>query len=213
MSNKYWFLLLVAVALSFLAFIFYFLIKIWIKDSEEKRRTAIVTGIKRSRKFSLFKVFQKLVQFKPTRSYLLKLQRVYEIRIPNDSKQSKEKAMALALQVWVVDLLVIIVLFCTKPTLLRACTAIFFIYVFSGQIARNKVNKFDLELISQLSTFIDDVRHQYFVHEMVDEAIEGALEKAPKLMVLHGQAIYDVLLAMTLMMHCRLMRLQCQAIS
>lgn len=193
MSNKYWFLLLVAVAFSFLAFIFYFLIKIWIKDSEEKRRTAIVTGTKRSRKFSLFKLFQKLVQFKLTRSYLLKLQRVYEIRIPNDSKQSKEKAMALALQVWIVDLLVIIVLFCTKPTLLRACTAIFFVYVFSGQIARNKVHKFDLELISQLSTFIDDVRHQYFIHEMVDEAIEGALEKAPKLMVLHGQAIYDVI--------------------
>ncbi len=193
MKSIYWVEIFGVVFSIFVIFYFWFAVSYLKKKDEERRRTQVVLKVRKTKSRRLYKLYKYMAGFRLTRKYVLRLQRMYEIRIPGDIRQTREKAARMALVIYAICLTALIILVFVKPSLLAWSTIIYSAYVFCDQIIQSNVHKLDLQLISELSTFIDDVRHQYFVHGMVDESIEASLEKAPPLMKLHGQKILDII--------------------
>lgn len=96
------------------------------------------------------------------------------------------------------DVFLIVLFWQITQNSLYLCIFIFFLWYVAGSYLDFFVAKGHLQLLDQMVTFIGLVRQKFYEFQMIDDAIYEAtisLDEKDREMAVHGEMIYDVLLA------------------
>lgn len=161
-------------------------------SAKEKQEKIIVKKSKSNHR--IFHAYSVFSRFKVTRRFLNRFVKVYAIRIPGDYRRAREEATKTIILMWSISIICIVAAFIFGGGLYMISCACLAAVVACKSIATSKLEKYDLQIIRELSIFVDDVRHYYYELRMVPEAIKEAMENSGlSLMKQHAQKIYEVL--------------------
>lgn len=139
------------------------------------------------------RVYNFFARWVVTRRYIHKLDLEFDILRPGDISGKRQQILkimgisffSMAILTWWmfrqgVDLY----------SLTITCAMLYFIY---HQVIHIHLQKEEYKLLHDLEKFLGDIRHEYYVTQMVDEAVYKAAEKSRGIMQLHGEFIYELL--------------------
>lgn len=101
--------------------------------------------------------------------------------------------MKLALKIWVVDVSLLLLFFIRKPSIYTLFLFFMYLIILNKQIIYMVLDKGNIKLLKQLDKFLEEVRHHFQIHGMIDEAIYDAINQTPNPMKYHGEKMYAVL--------------------
>jgi len=171
----------------------------WLYQRKRRKRIMreqefFVKSRKKGASYRLLKLYRLFSGFRPAMRYLERLRKVYEIRMPGNSRECKESAMRLALCIWGISGAAIACVFIFRMSLYHIACCILAAYVLSSQIVTSRFERYDNRILKELDSFIDIVQFHFFMTKMPEEALIGAIQETQsKLMKLHAQQILDVL--------------------
>lgn len=137
--------------------------------------------------------YEFFIRWIPTKRYVKKISRQFEMYIPGDYRRTTHSTMKLVLKTWGLDLLLIIFLLTRGPTLYWGTLTLAFLFIFNNQLIYSTVENNEIKLLKQFDKLLGDVRHNYQSHGMTQEAVYDSVEKAPYPVKLHAAKIYGVL--------------------
>lgn len=138
-------------------------------------------------------LYNVLDSLPPTRKYLGRIRREFEMIAPGDGRFAKERATWITLFTWGGGILAIIGVLILKPTLYMILIVAFTVFVVSQESVNFIVNRNELELLRQFQRFLSRFRYHYLIDNTVDEAIYDSIAEVPHLMQLHARLILKVL--------------------
>lgn len=159
----------------------------------ERNKDAVFLNNKKASPEALLLYYQFFNQWFLTRRYISKIRKRFEILIPGESKEIAERTMKVVAVIWVLTLLSLIILVISRPTLYTTIIMLLIVFVLNNQVLNVLVDKEEIKILKQFERFLGDVRHQYHIHGMADEAIYDALEFADYEIGLHGSKIHEIL--------------------
>lgn len=112
---------------------------------------------------------------------------------PGEKLTIAVKTMKTAILLWMISILSIIFLLFHHPSLYTAATEILFLVIIHYEIINGIIKSMEIRLLKQLEKFLSDVRHSYYINQMVDEAIADAMEFCDFEMKLHAAKLYGIL--------------------
>ena len=130
-----------------------------------------------------------------TRRFMLRIRRKHEIIFPGDNLKIVKGTMKIMFSIIVIFVFSIIFLITQKFSFYGNCIFLITIYFTVNEVVYLMLETKHVRLLVGLDKFIGDVRHYYFEHEMVDEAVDSAIDDADTMMRLHGKKLYDVLVS------------------
>ncbi|MDF2539266.1 MAG: hypothetical protein K0S76_2287 [Herbinix sp.] len=151
--------------------------------------------VKKAKRRPWIKVYLILSKFFFTQGYIDKISRRYEILCPGDFGKIAEKTMNTVLLSWFCCSLEIFIIFIIKPNLHNSILAIILIFVINNEIINYRVSNLEIKLLEEMANFISDVRHNYHINRMVDDAILLSMEDISYEMKLHAQKLYEITLS------------------
>lgn len=166
---------------------------IGILDKKDKEKQNVGAALmKKNKKSLLYKTYRFLSRFPLTRSYMDKLTRRYDVLCPGDAKAIGIKSVTTFLLSMAISIIASIVLFFHRPTLQGGILAVIFVFVINNEVVTRQVRSTEIKLLKQMASFISDVRHNYYIHRMVDDAIELSLDSCGKYMKPHAKKLLEV---------------------
>lgn len=162
---------------------------------KKKRESSIIyTGSKgRGKGVVTRAVYDFVESFFLTRRIVKRLRNSYEYLYPGDERRIIAGCMKVIRTIGAVILLSVIVLLLQDFSFFSAGLFLITVYLCVLEFITHALRRNQVTLLDGLERFITDVRHYYFEYEMVDEAINEAVNDANVLMRLHGTKIYDVI--------------------
>lgn len=142
-----------------------------------------------------YNMYATLDSIKITKNLINRLYRQYEILDPGDEKLVKEKAVKTVCMLLGMDFFVFFAVLIMTPNLFTILAALWFLYNATNMIVNQALQKQELELQKGFNVFISEVRHNYFKHGMVDEAIYETFDKLTKQMQSHAMLVYKTITA------------------
>lgn len=155
--------------------------------------TIFISGKDTAKYNRILLLYNTLDNLPPTRKYLNRLRREFEMIAPGDGRFAKEKATWITLLTWGGGLLAGILVLLLKPTLYMLIIVLFTVYIISQEAVNIIVSKNELMLMEQFLKFLSRFRYHYLITNAVDEAISDAMAEVPHLMQLHARQLLIVL--------------------
>lgn len=183
-------LLVLIFVMVFISFIFSYIIN---KKMKERESYSIYLYGKRKNHNIYLNLYDFFSQWFVTRKYLKTIVNSIEIYTASESQEISGKSMKLALKIWIIDFTLFIYIFLRNPSVFTLVLSIMYIVILSKQIFYITLDRGHLQLLKQLDNFLEEVRHNFQVHGMIDEAIFDSLTQIANPMKNHGQKIYDIL--------------------
>lgn len=184
-------ILFLLILLTVLIFSFlYYLIKKQIKNRESY--TIYLFGKKRTH--NIYLVFYDFFsQWSLTRKYIKIIAKTIQIYNAGEFYETNVKTMKLAIKIWTIDVILIVAIYIRNPSVYTFVIFLMYLLIINKQIFYRTLDKGHLILLKQLDNYLGDVRHNFQIHGMIDEAIFDSLKQTDKPMHHHGQKIYDIL--------------------
>lgn len=164
------------------------------KQRNKDASSSIFLGRKGDTKYNrIILLYNTLDNLPPTRKYLNRLRREFEMIAPGDGKFAKERATWITLLTWGGGAIAIFIVLLIKPTLYFILLVAFSVYVLSQEAVNFIVSRNELILLTQFKQFLSRFRYHFLIDNSVDEAIYDAIPEVPHLMQLHARLILKVL--------------------
>lgn len=138
-------------------------------------------------------LYNTLDNLPPTKKYLNRLRREFEMVAPGDERFAKERATWITLFTWGGGALATILVLLLKPTLYMFFIVMFTVYIVSQEAVNTIVEKNEMTLMTQFLQFLSRFRYHYLIDNTVDDAIMDSIAEVPHLMQLHAKLILRVL--------------------
>jgi hypothetical protein len=163
-----------------------------ILNNKVKKKDNIKVNFKKNSSFlySSYLVFSKLFI---TKRYIEKIKRKIEVIELTDSFTVNKKTMKFAYITMGSSAGIVGIMWYLDQSVYYILISILTIIIINKQTLNILVDRLDTKILNQFGHFINDVRHHYNEHGMIDEAIYDAVEEAEYEISLHGKKIYDVL--------------------
>lgn len=184
-------LLLVIVLLVVVVYLVYSTIS---KQRNKYAGESIFLANKGKAKFNrILLLYNTLDNLPPTKKYLNRLRREFEMVAPGDERFAKERATWITLFTWGGGALATILVLLLKPTLYMFFIVMFTVYLVSQEAVNTIVEKNEMTLMTQFLQFLSRFRYHYLIDNTVDDAIMDSIAEVPHLMQLHAKLILSVL--------------------
>ena len=138
-------------------------------------------------------LYNTLDNLPPTKKYLNRLRREFEMVAPGDERFAKERATWITLFTWGGGALATNLVLLLKPTLYMFFIVMFTVYLVSQEAVNTIVEKNEMTLMTQFLQFLSRFRYHYLIDNTVDDAIMDSIAEVPHLMQLHAKLILSVL--------------------
>ena len=184
-------LLLVIVLLVVVVYLVYSTIS---KQRNKYAGESIFLANKGKAKFNrILLLYNTLDNLPPTKKYLNRLRREFEMVAPGDERFAKERATWITLFTWGGGALATNLVLLLKPTLYMFFIVMFTVYLVSQEAVNTIVEKNEMTLMIQFLQFLSRFRYHYLIDNTVDDAIMDSIAEVPHLMQLHAKLILSVL--------------------
>lgn len=166
-------------------------------DRKDKIKNNIGSTLSTSKKknYILRKIYHTLSGIPLTRNYLEQIRRRYEILYPGEEKEVVAQTIKTALVTWFTCFIAVAFLFFRQPNFINLWIGILLIYVINNEIIGYMINRTETKLLEDMVIFLSEVRHNYHVNRMVDDAVLAAMDDLGYEMKMHAQKLYDILMS------------------
>jgi hypothetical protein len=82
-----------------------------------------------------------------------------------------------------------------NPSLHNAVLAVILVFVINNEVVNYQVSNAEIKLLEEMSVFISDVRHNYHINRMVDDAILLSIDGLGYEMRLHANKLYEIIIS------------------
>lgn len=130
-----------------------------------------------------------------TKKYILRIRSRIEMLEISDNWTVEKKTMRFALIAMGGTTVLFAGLLVLKAELYYLAISGLTLFIVHNQILKILVERIDHKLLSQFENFLEDVRHHFHEHGMIDEAIYDTIENGDYEMSLHANRMYEVLTA------------------
>lgn len=132
-------------------------------------------------------------QWMVTRRYVHKLEREFDILRPGDASGKRQQILKIMGISSLAMLVVIGWMLYQGVDFYNFLITVTLLYVVYHQVIHIHLQREEYKLLRNLEKFLGNMRHEYYVTQMVDEAVYEAAEKSKGSMQLHGELIYELL--------------------
>jgi hypothetical protein len=163
-------------------------------DLRDKRRinTGASLYIRQMKTNPGYPAYRFLKSFFLTRNFIVKVSRQYENLYPGDTRMIAARTMKVFTASAVLCLAEVFFIFLMKPKLHNAVLALLLVYVINNEVINRQVSITEIRLLEQMVIFISNVRHNYHVNRMVDDAIASSLEGVSYEMKIHANMLFKI---------------------
>ena len=148
-----------------------------------------------SGKSKLLDIYKFLMRIPLYNNHVRMVERQYTILYPNDQKTARKKATKLILWSTLISILSLIAVIVFSGTVYMIVVTIVLIVVLNTYLVRMRIESEEMRLLEQFNSFMGDVRHFYFDSQMVDEAVNAAIEIAKPAVRVHAERIAEIFTA------------------
>lgn len=142
---------------------------------------------------TLYKIYCVLIRFPPTRRYIDRISRRYEHLYPGELKEINIKTIKTTLLSWVLCISLGCALIINHFSFYNLGVGIILIYVINHEIINVMLTRSERRMMEDMLIFISNVRHNYYINRMIDDAIFLSLDGLGVEMKAHGDKIYKVI--------------------
>lgn len=128
-----------------------------------------------------------------TRRYIRKLDLEFDIFRPGDVSGKRQQILRIMGISFLGMAALILWMFRQGVDLYGMSVTGVLLYILYHQVIHVHLQKEEYKLLQGLEKFLGDMRHEYYVTQMVDEAVYEAAEKSRGAMQLHGELLYRLL--------------------
>jgi hypothetical protein len=136
-----------------------------------------------------------LNKFPPAKTYMKKITRRYEILYPGEEKETAIQTVRTTLVTWLTCLIAAGFLYLRNPNFNNLWVGIILIYVINNEIISFMIHRTETRLFEDMVIFLSEVRHNYHVNRMVDDAILNAMDGLGYEMKVHAAKLYEILVS------------------
>ncbi|MDF2473836.1 MAG: hypothetical protein K0R21_1618 [Anaerocolumna sp.] len=122
-----------------------------------------------------------------------KISKAYEVLYPGEKQTVANKTVKLSILLWTISVLCSVILMFHDPSIYSAATGILFIIVLHYELVNSAVGSQEIKILKQLEKYLSAVRHSYYINQMVEEAVEDAMENCGYEMRIHARKIHDII--------------------
>ena len=159
-----------------------------------RKRNELKVELKHKKDF-LYSVYILCGRILPLKKYMQKIRKRIELIDLSDDWTISRKTIRFTLISVGITLFVFIFLVIFSTNLYFLIISVFTVFVLHKQIIRMLVEKIDNKLLKQFGSFLENVRHHYHEHGMIDEAIFDSIDECGYEISLHANLLYEVLTA------------------
>lgn len=147
-------------------------------------------------KRNLYHIWYHILQKIPiTKPFTLTIRRRYESLFPGDKGTIVRKTVFTTGVIILLSFLCVCVLFLRKPSVYTGFLTILSFFVFFYEILHWAVRNSELKLLMQMDSFLSEIRHNYYISHMVDEAILDSMDQIGSQIRIHADVIYQIITA------------------
>lgn len=184
--------LLMGIALAIVLPVVIYIIHVIDRKDKIKNNIGASLAIKGSKYSILLKLYSFVKVFALTKSYIYKINLRYEMLYPGDPKEIGKKTMQTTLITWFTCIVSIVLLFINKLNFNNLCVGTILVYVINQEIIGFMVKSTEIRLLEEMLVFISNIRHNYYINRMVDDAILLSLDGLSYEMRVHANTIYEI---------------------
>lgn len=132
------------------------------------------TGASLSKKYNrnIYRViYRGLNRFSLTRNYVDKINRRYELLYPGEAEDIIKKTIRTTLFTWSASAAAIVLIWLWNMNFINTMVSVLVVYVLNFEIIGYMVTNTELILLEDMVLFISNLRHNFYVNRMIDEAI------------------------------------------
>lgn len=188
-------LLIMAIALAIVIPITIAIINEIDRKDKIKNNIGISLAASKHRNVLFLKIYRILYGKPMFKTYLEQIRRRYEILYPGEEKEIVAQTMKTAMATWFSCLLTISILFLRQPNYINLWVGFILVYVINNEIISFMINRTETKLLEDMVVFLSEVRHNYYVNRMVDDAVLGAMEGLGYEMKVHAVKLYNILIS------------------
>lgn len=154
--------------------------------------TIYLFGKKKVHNFYL-ELYEFFSKWRVTRRYIKSVSKSLLIYHASKNDDISIKTMKLIFKTWALDLFLIVFIYLRNPSVFTFFLFIMYLLITNKQMIYVAIESGNIRLLKQFDLFLGEVRHNFQIHKMIDEAIFDALRQTPNPMQFHGQKIYEIL--------------------
>jgi len=177
----------IAIAIIFISLIGLIIVNVISKKSENE-----FLFLKKKKKYFSLKIYSVL-QSSIFRRYVEKIKKAYELVCPLENKKIIKMTVRTIMLIVLAGTLGTVFWFFRTPSIYNLARAILFAVVISKALVNFSVSNLESELRADLDFFLSNVKHHFYMSNMVDTAIVKARKDAGQMMKAHSSKILDVL--------------------
>lgn len=157
-----------------------------------KNNASAAIYIKNTKKNPTKRIYLRLRKFFLTAGYIDKVSRRFEILYPGNFDMIASKTLNSAGISLILCSLSLVLIYFKKPNLHNGILAILIIFVINNEVIHYLLSNAEIKLLEEMATFISDVRHNYYINRMVDDAILLSMEGLGPEMKAQAEKLYEV---------------------
>lgn len=188
-------ILVMGIALAIVLPVVIYIIHVIDRKDKIKNNIGASLAIKGSKDSILLKIYSFTKSFILTKSYIYKISLRYEMLYPGDPKEIGKKTMETVLVTWFSCVLSIVILFANNLNFNNLCVGIILVYVINREIIGYMIKNTEIKLLEEMVVFISNIRHNYYINRMVDDAILLSLDGLSYEMRVHANTIYEIVIS------------------
>lgn len=158
-----------------------------------KNNIGVTIALNNNRVANLYKIYGMMIRFPVLKGYIDRINRRYENLYPGDPRAIVLRSMKTTLLSWALCLISGIYLIIKNCSFVNLCIGIILIYVINHEIINFMINQSGRRMMEDMVVFISNVRHNYHINRMVDDAIFLSLDGLGVEMKAHGDIIFEII--------------------
>jgi hypothetical protein len=164
-------------------------------DQNDKRKlnAGAALFVKRNRRQPLYQAYISLSRCTLTRNYIYKISRRYELLYPGDVRMIAAKTMNVVLISALFCSLEFFMIYLMKPNLHNGVLSVILAIIIHNEIVNSQAGNAEIRLLEQMVIFVSNVRHNYHINRLVDDAILSSSEGLDYEMKVHANKLYEII--------------------
>ncbi len=167
------------------------------QDKKDKAKNNIGAAlIKKQRYRMLFFLYKVLRSNGLTKGYTEQIRRRYEMLYPGEEKDIINNTVKTIIATWVVCVVAAVIILLADLDFNNIAVSLLLVYVINSEIVGFMVMRIELKLMDETAMFISNVRHNFYINQMVDDAILLSIKDIKRNeMRVHAEKIYQIVIS------------------
>lgn len=167
------------------------------QDKKDKAKNNIGAALSKKQRNQIPLFLYKMLKGNGlTRGYTEQIRRRYEMMYPGEENDITKNTVKTVIVTWLVCTVATGTILLTDIDFNNMAVSLLLIYVINTEIVGFMVLQIELKLMDEIAIFVSNVRHNFYINQMVDDAILISTKEVKRYeMKVHAEKIYRIVIS------------------